>query len=101
MKIRLAGKWSDHHAEVDADLYEELSKYRWYGLKSKGSRTIYARTTVKQQTIYMHRLVLPGAKEIDHIDGNGLNNQRKNLQSVSRSENLRRAHKRKPFSSRS
>lgn len=35
----------------------------------------------------MHRLLLPNAKEIDHIDGNPTNNQRGNLRECTRTQN--------------
>lgn len=55
----------------------------------------YVKTYIKGKSrgvpkIYLHRL-LTGAKpgqEVDHIDGNGLNNQRANLRICSRSTNM-------------
>ena len=53
----------------------------------------------------MHRLLMGMKKgdglEVDHLDGNGLNNQRKNLEVVTRSENRLRgwARKRKQYAS--
>ena len=68
---------------VDDEDYEELNKHDWSAHKQGG--TYYARrcTSVKNKktTIRMHRVVM-GAKqgsEIDHINGNGLDNRRSNL----------------------
>lgn len=35
----------------------------------------------------MHQMILPGRKEVDHRDTNGLNNQRDNLRGCGRNEN--------------
>ncbi len=86
-------------AWVSDEDYERLNAVKWYMLKVPGSRTRYARGTLNGQTTYMHQAVL-GKKdglEIDHIDGDGLNNQRENLEHVTHGENLRRAHAHKAF----
>lgn len=45
----------------------------------------------------MHRLIVnsqPG-REVDHVDGDGLNNRRNNLRPCSKSENLRNSRRRR------
>jgi AP2 domain len=76
----------------DAD-YGVVSRYKWKVLV--GSRTRYAARTVrknrKYQTVYLHRY-LTGAsadEQVDHRDGDGLNNQRANLRRCSATENRR------------
>lgn len=79
----------------DAD-FDYLSQYKWYAAKEK--HTWYAKTNIvcngKRTTIRMHRLLLD-AKQIDHKDGNGLNNQRHNLRPCDGTQNNwnRRARK--------
>lgn len=77
----------------DAD-YDRLNQWRWYA--AKYGRTFYAlrnssQKNGKRRTIYMHRKILnlvPGDPKIsDHVDGNGLNNQRRNLRTVTQFQN--------------
>lgn len=88
-------------ALVDDDDYELLSKYKWTALE-RGTCT-YAVTMVT-----MHRLIKGEYKNtgalVDHIDGNGLNNQKQNLRLANRRENTQNRRKAqnkngKPFSS--
>lgn len=79
-----------YEALVDDDVFKCLNfrLFKWSALKSKNGR-IYAFTRVKNKTIYLHRLIArPQAdQDVDHIDGNQLNNQRSNLRCVTRSRN--------------
>ncbi len=79
---------SDNYALVDNEDYDLVSKHRWKALYAGKNR--YAYTTIRNKSRYMHQLIkdCPKEKEIDHIDRNGLNNQRSNLRSVSHRENL-------------
>lgn len=87
-------------ALVDREDYEELSKYKWCAHKKL--RTFYAvRNSTKDfrgkgHTIQMHRKIIncPIGMEIDHIDGNGLNNTRANLRVCTHSQNLMNIGKR-------
>jgi hypothetical protein len=81
-------------ALVDNSDFEELNKYKWYCFKY--GNTYYAmrssnRIKGKQTVIKMHRFLMNPLKgqQIDHVDGNGLNNQRKNLRICNHSENQR------------
>ena len=77
-------------ALVDDDKFDFLNQWKWS--TAKRSTTFYAqRTSYKpvKKTIYMHNFVLKkeGSLDCDHIDGNGLNNQKENLRYVSRRKN--------------
>lgn len=80
-------------AIVDADLYDELSKYNWYLNSSKTLQ--YACRAVKingkYKHIYMHRHILKATKgqEIDHINGRGLDNRIVNIRFCTHLQNLR------------
>ena len=59
-------------------------------------RTAYAMRTEAGRTILMHRTLAgaQGGVEVDHIDGNGLNNSRANLRCVTRAQNMQNARRR-------
>lgn len=81
----------DYHAMVDDEDFDELSKYKWF--ISKTPNTIYAKRSIKKDTFWstqrMHNFLIPEAKRIDHINGNGLDNQRENLRPATPGENSR------------
>jgi len=72
----------------DAD-YEWLNNHKWHVMK--GSKyTHYARTKIKGEIKRMHRLILEltnPKEEVDHINGNGLDNQRHNLRKATHAQN--------------
>lgn len=72
----------------DAD-YERVNKYKWYA--ARNHKTWYAQRRVrndpKRKTIIMHGYILGWFKGIDHINGDGLDNRRKNLRRSSHSTN--------------
>lgn len=81
-------------ALVDDEDYETLNQFNWYAHKQKSGGRFYAvrKITIngKQKTISMHRFLLDALDsklETDHIDKNGLNNQKANLRLCSVSDN--------------
>lgn len=74
----------------DAD-YDWLNQWRWYA--HKGTRTFYANrrknTRIFTKPTQMHREIMnaPDDMEVDHIDGNGLNNTRANLRICTHKQN--------------
>ena len=80
----------------DAD-YTYLNQYKWYA--ANANCTYYAvrmsrDLRPKRQPIYMHRVILnaPDSLDIDHLNGDGLDNRRSNIRLCTRSQNIR--HKR-------
>ena len=63
---------------VDNEDYERLSEHKWYKLKGARCTTTYA---FNPAIGLMHRYIMkpPDSMQIDHIDGDGLNNQKSNL----------------------
>lgn len=89
-EIKLTGSLT---TMVDDEDYWWLKKHNW--LQNRNMKTIYAVRYdcrwAKTKIIYMHREVLGlkvgDGKVVDHIDLNGLNNQKKNLRVVTKQQN--------------
>lgn len=70
------------YATVDDEDYELVSKYNW--TFNNG----YAKTHIKNKDVKMHRLIMGFPDmDIDHIDGDGLDNRKINLRLVTSSQN--------------
>jgi hypothetical protein len=79
-------------AIVDDDDYERLSQFKWHARKRE--KTYYAMRSLpigngKYLRVRMHRDILNVSEDtqIDHIDRNGLNNQKSNLRPCDHAEN--------------
>lgn|SRR3990167_2791366 len=76
-------------AKVDEEDYEELNRYKWSANKIGNSfyavRSIYLQSQ-EYKTIYMHSQLTDYAMS-DHINGDGLDNRRKNLRECNYSQN--------------
>lgn len=83
-------------AIVDDEYYKVVSKYKWHYVDAYTPRKNgYARRQLRQGGkaigyVRMHHLILPFKKGymVDHINGNGLDNRRKNLRLVTKSQNM-------------
>lgn len=83
--------------KVDDDLLDDLTRFKWF-VNERG----YAFRAVRnerggRQSLRMHRYVLGleigGGQEVDHINGDKLDNRRANLRISTRSENCHRKAK--------
>lgn len=81
-------------AVVDDEDFEELSKFKWcavkYGNIFYAIRNCPNPKTGKKTTITMHRQILGltnPKEQTDHVDGNGLNNQRSNIRVCNKQQN--------------
>lgn len=72
---------------VDDDDFEKLNKFHWFVDKFGATQSYLG--SGKNKPILMHRFLMkpPDDMEIDHIDGNRLNNQRSNLRFANSSQN--------------
>jgi hypothetical protein len=68
-------------AVIDPLDVRKCAPYRWYPVKQYASNTYYAVTKRGGVCLSMHRLIVnaPDDRQVDHIDRDGLNNQRHNL----------------------
>lgn len=87
--------------KVDDEDYDWLNQYNWFASRGTGD-TIYAARSQKVKVgkwtcILMHRMILKITETSgimgDHIDGDGLNNQRNNLRVATNGQNQANARK--------
>lgn len=86
------------HAIVDDADYEWLSHHKWHcTAKGYAARHTYAGNG-QQKTLYMARAILnsPAHMDVDHINGNRLDNRRCNLRVCTRAQNSRNRRKWRP-----
>ena len=84
-------------ALVDDEDYELVSQYHWHvsetarpGMRLPGiyARAMLPRRDGRRPSIRMHVLIM-GGRGIDHVDHDGLNNQRHNLRAADQQQNSR------------
>jgi len=76
-----------HFAIVDESDFESLSKFNWHSHKGYAQRNFYS--PQKQTTIKMHRQIMRAedGKQVDHINGNKLDNRKCNLRICTNQQN--------------
>ena len=84
-------------ALVSDEDYEQINKHTWHVRKKR--HVYYALRYTKDRNgkikkIWMHRQIIgtPICLEMDHINGNGLDNQRENLRVATTMQNSRNRH---------
>lgn len=73
-------------AVVDPEDAVLLIQHRWHVSNERPNGVRYAVTNIKKCKVYMHRLLLPNAISVDHINCDGLDNRRANLRSANKSQ---------------
>ncbi len=82
-------------ALVDDEDYEYLNQWVWKAVKNRPNAATYVvrykwdREKQANQCIRMHRVIMktPKGMQVDHVDHNGLNNQKSNLRNCTQSQN--------------
>lgn len=86
-----SNKHPGYVAIIDIEDYELTSTHKWH--PKIDANGVYAGTIItegnRKQTLRMHRLIMNAKprEEVDHRDGNGLNNRRANLRIATHTEN--------------
>lgn len=93
-RISLGGLGGMHVALVDDEDYELVNRYHWTTIDKKGDgQKLYAvrsyRINGRRYRQSMHTLIMSISDDLDHIDHNGLNNQRNNLRIATIGQNAR------------
>lgn len=77
------------YALVDDEDYERVNNLKWHACKHHN--TWYAlHSPTEKPPVKMHRFIMNAAKgvQVDHSDGDGLNNQKSNLRKATHSQNI-------------
>ena len=94
VRCRLIPLTQGKHARINESDYGRVSLIEWYAIKQHGA--FYAGSQIsdengKKVQISMHRWILNASPEVevDHIDGDGLNNTRANIRIAKHKDNAK------------
>lgn len=82
-------------ALLDAPDWERLRVFKWSTIRTRAGK-VYAYGCVNGKSALMHRVILgcSSAEQVDHKNGDGLNNRRENLRRCSNTQNSMNRKKR-------
>lgn len=76
-------------ALIDLEDVERCKQYKWHIRKGRNTPYVIA-SLPENKKIHLHRFILnyDGKDDVDHLDGNGLNNRKSNLKVKTHSANM-------------
>lgn len=80
-------------ALVDYEDFDRVSQYKWYA--AKRGKSYYPARSSKEGFVYLHRFVLNAQEghNVDHINGDTLDNRRENLRFATQQQNTYNRHR--------
>jgi len=87
---RLIPLTQNQNAIVDVEDFEWLSQWYWMAMLSPEADTFYVIRRSNGKTFRMHREIIKcsSRKEVDHKNGNGLDNRKQNLRPCTHAQNI-------------
>lgn len=87
--MKLISLTQRQYAQVDDEDFEKLNSFKWCAWWNPRAKCFVPVRIKNRRTIYLYRYLLncPKGMEVDHIDGNPLNNQKSNLRICTHSQN--------------
>jgi len=80
---------------IDEDEYERVGRFQWHAMPTRNTyyatRHLPCAEDAKSRKVLIHRIIMniyDPKIEVDHRDGNGLNNRKANLRVVTHAQNL-------------
>ena len=87
-EVEIFGQGEYHIGQIDKDFLGKFTERTWTALKHGNTFYMFSTKTIKFPVYQLfHRLVLPDVDIVDHKDGNGLDNRKKNLRDGSEGVN--------------
>ena len=80
IEVEIYGQKKYHIGQIDIEFLYRFTERTWNAKKVGRNFYMYSRDTIKFPVAQkFHRLVLTGVEKVDHRNGNGLDNRKKNL----------------------